>query len=483
MSKILKNNTNSIVSIPDVGQSVPASGQLTIAASDYDKYAQSSDVIVKISDSTLTVNDGSVDLSISDGVDLIKGYLPKRINAYFTDDQIDNKNNLKVTQTLNLFGYHFSQSDHPLWSNKKTTGSATITLNTQRSALILATTTANGDSAAWETKQLIKYTVGKGHFITISATVGTGKSGLTKRWGYFSDTNGWFFSQENNVAYVVQRSNVSGSVVETKVAQSSWNIDKLDGNGPSGITWNFANGGVYVIEFTWHGNGLVRFGVQYNGKTYFVHSSMLDNAAPYVSIRNPIQPIKVEIVNTTATASSSEFNLHAVSANKYGLQDVEATAKFTASRTFNEKGIVDNAFRPLLAIRPKLTFNGRINRIIIRPTNMTVYSDSQPIYVRVVLNPTTITGASWASVVNNSAVEFDTAATAITGGTVIFEDYVAASSSLLSGSTAAINNGGLAHYILTLNIDGTVADTLVIDVRSLGGGTNCTAAIRWEEFQ
>lgn len=86
MSKILKNNTASNVFLSDVGQTVPASSQLTISPSDYDKYAQSNNVITKISDlavsstvSTLTVNDGSVDLSISDGADLIKGIFSRRI--------------------------------------------------------------------------------------------------------------------------------------------------------------------------------------------------------------------------------------------------------------------------------------------------------------------------------------------------------------------------------------------------------------------
>lgn len=78
--RILKNNTGSAVPIGDVGQSVPASGQLVIAPQDYGKYEGSSDVITLISDlavnpttSTLTVNDGTFDLGISEGTRLIQG--------------------------------------------------------------------------------------------------------------------------------------------------------------------------------------------------------------------------------------------------------------------------------------------------------------------------------------------------------------------------------------------------------------------------
>lgn len=79
MSKILKNNTASIVAIGDVGQSVPASGQLTIAAVDDSLYRNSSDVVTLVGDQTLTVNDGTNDLDISDGIDLIKGLFQDRI--------------------------------------------------------------------------------------------------------------------------------------------------------------------------------------------------------------------------------------------------------------------------------------------------------------------------------------------------------------------------------------------------------------------
>jgi len=79
VSKILKNNTALVVSIDDTGKTVPASGQLTIDPNWYLLFAASGDTITLVGDSTLTVNDGSADLSISDGIDLIKGIFPKKI--------------------------------------------------------------------------------------------------------------------------------------------------------------------------------------------------------------------------------------------------------------------------------------------------------------------------------------------------------------------------------------------------------------------
>jgi len=62
------------------------------------------------------------------------------------------------------------------------------------------------------------------------------KTNLRQRVGYYGAANGIFLELENAVLSFVKRSSITGSVVETKVAQANWNVDKLDGTGPSGIT-------------------------------------------------------------------------------------------------------------------------------------------------------------------------------------------------------------------------------------------------------
>jgi hypothetical protein len=82
MSKILKNTTGSTIAINDVGISISANSSYTIPAPDYLLWSASSDVIGPIGALDIVVNDGSFDLSPSDGLDLLKGI--------FTTDQIAN---------------------------------------------------------------------------------------------------------------------------------------------------------------------------------------------------------------------------------------------------------------------------------------------------------------------------------------------------------------------------------------------------------
>lgn len=80
MSKILKNQTASPISISDTGVSLPASpATYTIPSQDYLLWAASSNIITHIGSGNVVVNDGSTDLSISNGTDLIKGLFPQRI--------------------------------------------------------------------------------------------------------------------------------------------------------------------------------------------------------------------------------------------------------------------------------------------------------------------------------------------------------------------------------------------------------------------
>jgi hypothetical protein len=81
MSKIVKNNTASPLIISDVGITIAASSQYTIPAQDYLLWAASDDIIVSIGSGDATVNDGSVDLSNSDGVKLLQGIFPSSVGV------------------------------------------------------------------------------------------------------------------------------------------------------------------------------------------------------------------------------------------------------------------------------------------------------------------------------------------------------------------------------------------------------------------
>ena len=98
MAKILHNTTNSSVPIADTGIQIPANGTYTIQPQDYWLWASSSDIITKIGNGTIVVNDGSVDLSINEAVSIIQHMFPSNITINNNNDEpIPVTGNLTVT--------------------------------------------------------------------------------------------------------------------------------------------------------------------------------------------------------------------------------------------------------------------------------------------------------------------------------------------------------------------------------------------------
>jgi len=70
--------------------------------------------------------------------------------------------------------------------------------------------------------------------------------------------------------------NITGAVVsktiDTKFAQSSWNIDKMDGTGASLMNVDLTKMQMFYIDFTWYGAGAIRFGFKNNrGEVVYCH--------------------------------------------------------------------------------------------------------------------------------------------------------------------------------------------------------------------
>lgn len=88
MSKILRNDTVSAIVINDTGITINPGvpNQYTIPSNDYLLWAASDNIITEVGAGNIVVNDGSTDLAISDGIDLIKGLFPKKMGVLAGDD-------------------------------------------------------------------------------------------------------------------------------------------------------------------------------------------------------------------------------------------------------------------------------------------------------------------------------------------------------------------------------------------------------------
>jgi len=361
-----------------------------------------------------------------------------------------------------------------LWSTK-IIGNATASYD-QNGATVLLVASESNSSVTRQTKRYFNYQPGKSQLIICTTNfVQPPGDGAIRRVGYFDDDNGIFFKTSGSQFGLGLRSKASGTPVTTFISQSDWNLDKMDGTGPSGKILNLTASQIFFFDVEWLGVGRIRYGVFQSGIPTYVHQITNANALPSnapVYMSTPNLPLRYELVLSGSTPSSMHHICSAV-ASEGGIEKTGPvrSADFPRGGTLT---INAGSQAALIAIRPKLA--RRSSTIIPRSISISNQAGNQNYKWAISLNPTTGSNFTWVDV-PNSSVQYATGSTAmlITGeGTKLVSGYV---------STTADNVeipfdpafGGLG-----IDING-VADTLVVWVYNFGTNTTFTAAIGWQE--
>jgi hypothetical protein len=70
----------------------------------------------------------------------------------------------------------------------------------------------------------------------------------------------------------------ASKTIDTKFAQSSWNIDTCDGNGASLFNLDLTKMQMFYIDYSWYGAGAIRFGFKNNrGEVIYCHRIVNNN--------------------------------------------------------------------------------------------------------------------------------------------------------------------------------------------------------------
>ena len=160
--------------------------------------------------------------------------------------------------------------------------------------------TNTSDLATATAKTYHHYIAGSSHLFMgtcLFSNAGTVNSptnnGASRRFGLFDAKNGFMFHVgPDGVLYLEQRTNTSGSKVDTLLACSDastattlgidrFNKDRVDGSkgtlNPSGMLLDLSKNNQYWIDFQWHGSGRVRFGTFHDGARVVMHEFYYNN--------------------------------------------------------------------------------------------------------------------------------------------------------------------------------------------------------------
>lgn len=401
----------------------------------------------------------------------------RRIQAELQDTNLDAFSRLRVSNPDTVFDSTFLWDLQPFIFQQVTASGGTIAHEHDVSSAALSVTTTTNSSAILQQKEYNLYIPGKSQLVFMTQVLGTATANVRKRVGYFDDDNGIFLEQNGitDVAFTV-RTNTSGSPSDaSRVVQGDWNLDTLDGNGPSGITLNLALCSILVIDFQWLGMGRVRVGFDIGGQIVFCHEFLHANvlSVPYMKMGN--LPIRWEIINLSASAATMYATCAAVISEGGG--DKASFQQFAYDRPVISAadGVATYAF----SIRTATTFESHTPRFPVHPIEyQCLVTGNFPVRVEIYYG-TTIGGApSWTAANSQSVIQIDTAGTP-SGGYKVTSFNAAASNQT---KTSNVQKATM-RFPICLDKAGTGFNILTVYVTGVGGASNCYPGITWQEFR
>lgn len=400
------------------------------------------------------------------------------------------------------YGYASSAQDSYRFSSVVATG-GTVVYNAATGEYEVAVTGTNGSTAIHIHNQIGYYRPGFPLVALLSGSlVSTATTNQRIEWGVTSgiasgatslqSADAWGFCHEANAFGIFFRSSIVGGPNVT-IAQSSWNVDTLDGSGgssnPSGYALTAAqllNINLFQIRIVWLG----ALGIEWSIGGRPVHRVFFDQA-PYTTAtpfaRTPHVRLCVYARNSGAAAVNA-FRYNCGAVHSLGGGDV-VEAPVASSRTAAVTIPAASGAVPLFSLRPAATFGGisNVRRMLIDSIAFRV--TAQDFRLEGWLGRATdftFTGAAWGAVPNapRSAAERDISATAVAIG---------AGATLLGGTT--LSNASVTGELdlrrffgetkasIGVNGDG-VLDNFVLTAAAISGanGTAALQSIAWTEL-
>jgi hypothetical protein len=370
---------------------------------------------------------------------------------------------LRTSQPYTLFDSRARYYDHNDFSSSTSTG-ANVVYDANSSTYQLNVTAANGSSVIRETKRVFPYQPGKSLLVLTTFCMNTPKTNLRQRVGYFTTNNGIYFENDGTYNYLVIRSYSSGALVEDRIRQDAWDNPFL------ALQVNRTQ--IFWTDIEWLGVGSVRCGFVINGAYVlchtFHHANITGNTTTYMT--TAILPVRYEITNTAGTTGVSMMRQICSTVISEGGYNAFTYSETAGRGTSVLRLASAGTYYPLVSIRLAST---RLDAIVL-PRQVDVLSPTVNYYRwKLVLNPT-LTNANWAGTSTSGTVEYDTAATAMSGGIELQAGYV---------SSRELSELGADAFAFQLGRTlAGVSDIVTLAMAATSNNADVLAQIGWQEI-
>lgn len=400
--------------------------------------------------------------------------------------ELDAFGRLRVSQPVSLFDNMGEYgNDTAYWETLVSGGS--VTHVPRQCAVRLSTVDeTEGYYAYRQTRQYLRYQPGRSLNIETTFVMSPHREGGRVRIGYFDASNGVFFERRvNGDLSIVQRSNVTGTPVDTRVDQTHWNVDRMDGLGASGVNLDVTKTQILFIQLQFLGVGRVQVGFVVDGIAYVAHQFLNANDLSTAYMSTGCLPVRGEVVNVAETVTGAllgdpvTLDMICTSVSSGG---IGANQKQFAAYNAIAGRATSTTILPLISIRAGTLLGGTTgggsitNRGHILPKAFELVVASQTHQYLLIQNAS-LTNASWTNVAFNSIADYDVSATALTSGIVIDSGYLVASGATRGTGAAELF---VVNPLVYTGLN-SVQDTLTLGIRTLTGAGTANGSITWAE--
>lgn len=445
--------------MPIGGNVIVSSGNITAVVS--------GTVAVSSINSNVTVVDGGGSITVDGNINanITGGNVATTIGG----TNLDAFGRLRVSNPYTIFDSQNLYVDGQQFSNI-TANSGSVTYVAAESSFNLAVTAANGSSVINQCRTTQAYQPGKSLLTLSTFAFAPLTAGCRQRVGYFTTNNGVYFEADGETLYLVIRSSASGSLVEERIAQTSWNTNTLKTGAspnPSGINLDPTLTQIFWADIEWLGVGNVRAGFIINGQFIvchtFQHANQAGNTRVYMTTAT-LNP-RYEITNTTATTGARTMKQICSTVISEGGYNPLTSINYVSSGIQPTRLATGNVYTSLATIR----LNPSTVDAVVTPSQIDLLlTDVQYGAFQLVLNASNATGLTFANV-GTGIVQANTSAVQISDGTVVYAGLTS------SRDTFAVSEDVSRRLQLSRSANGT-PDVLTL----CAGYNNNNADVIWK---
>jgi len=388
---------------------------------------------------------------------------------------------VRVSLPDSLFEADFRYSLNPLFFTPVVASSGTVVHVPLESSALLSTIAAVGSSAILQSAGHFRYLPGKSQLAVMTFVFGAGVAGVVKRVGYFDADDGIFLEQNGTTdVAVVRRTSTSGAPVDNRVVQASWNLDRLDGTGPSGITLNLAMGQILVIDLQWLGMGRVRIGFSIDGEIVYVHQFLNANvlAVPYMQTAS--LPVRWEIAGNGVASMTA--TCAAVSSE--GGAELNQGVLRSASTDLTARTFTAGTPLPVIAIRPAALFGGKANRVQqqVSAIGLLAVSGAGDYRWQLIFGTGLVVGGAWGAVDVFSSAEVNRTGTSVSLTNAVVVDSGHDNAGAATRFQQRFDSMAVSRLLWCVDPAGLQREMAIV-LTEVAGSTDIHASMQWRELR